>query len=87
MVARRRGRLAELANPRLAELDIGARIVHRSLKAQGITLEPPSQIDAPAQRIAGEASAANRAQMHREIACNNGDCIIADPDLSIDAIT
>ena len=48
MVKRWRERWAELANERLAELDIDARIDHRSLKAQGIALEPQSQIGAPA---------------------------------------
>src|SRR4029079_14510709 len=46
-----RERWAELTNERLAELDIDARIDHRSLEAQGITLEPQSQIGAPAKRI------------------------------------
>ena len=48
MVERWRERWAELANERLAELDIDARIDHRSLEAQGIALEPQSQIGAPA---------------------------------------
>ncbi len=51
MVERWRERWAELANERLAELDIDARIDHRSLEAQGIALEPQSQIGAPAKRI------------------------------------
>src|SRR5512147_2949396 len=51
MVERWRRRWAELANERLAELDIDARIDHRSLEAQGIALEPQSQIGAPAKRI------------------------------------
>ena len=42
MVERWRERWAELANERLAELDIDARIDHRSLEAQGIALEPQS---------------------------------------------
>ena len=80
MVERWRERWAELANERLAELDIDARIDHRSLEAQGIALEPQSQIGAPAQRIEGEGlEAADRAEMHREIARNNGARIIADP--------
>jgi len=88
MVERWRERWAELANERLAELDIDARIDHRSLEAQGIALEPQSQIGAPAQRIAGEGiEAADRADMHREIARNNGARIIADPHLALDAIT
>ena len=96
MVERWRQRWAELANERLAELDIDARIDHRSLEAQGIGLEPQSQIGAPAKRIEGrdiggegteEAIEADRAELHREIARNNGTRIIADPALGLDAIT
>ncbi|MGH7015217.1 MAG: Ti-type conjugative transfer relaxase TraA [Stellaceae bacterium] len=88
MVERWRERWAELANERLAELDIDARIDHRSLEAQGIALEPQSQIGAPAQRIEGEGiEAADRAEMHREIARNNGARIIADPSMALNAIT
>ena len=88
MVERWRERWAELANERLAELDIDARIDHRSLAAQGIALEPQSQIGAPAQRIEGEGiEATDRAEMHREIARGNGERIIANPDLGLDAIT
>jgi Ti-type conjugative transfer relaxase TraA len=79
-------------NERLAELDIDARIDHRSLEAQGIALEPQSQIGAPARRIEdrgieGESNEADRAEMHREIARGNGARIIADPSLGLDAIT
>jgi Ti-type conjugative transfer relaxase TraA len=88
MVERWRERWAELANERLAELDIDARIDHRSLEAQGLALEPQSQIGAPAQRIEGEGiEAADRAEMHREIARNNGERITADPSVALDAIT
>ncbi len=88
MVERWRERWAALANERLAELDIDARIDHRSLEAQGIALEPQSQIGAAAQRIKGEGiEAADRAEMHREIARNNGARIIADPSVAFDAIT
>ncbi len=88
MVERWRERWAELANERLAELDIDARIDHRSLEAQGIALEPQSQIGATAQRIEGEGiEAADRAEMHREIARNNGARIAADPSIALDAIT
>jgi ATP-dependent exoDNAse (exonuclease V) alpha subunit len=77
IVQRWRERWAELANERLAELDIDARIDHRSLEAQGIALEPQSQIGAPAHRIEdrgieGERVEADRAEMHREIARGNG---------------
>lgn len=88
MVERWRERWAEHVNERLAELDIDARIDHRSLEAQGIELEPQSQIGAPAQRIEGEGiETADRAEMHREIARNNGARIIADPSVALDAIT
>ncbi|KQT20423.1 MULTISPECIES: Ti-type conjugative transfer relaxase TraA [unclassified Bradyrhizobium] len=92
VVERWRERWAELANERLAELDIDARIDHRSLEAQGIALEPQNKIGAPAKRIEdrgieGEATEADRAEMHREIARGNGARIIADPSLALDAIT
>ena len=88
MVERWRERWAELANERLAELDIDARIDHRSLEAQGIGLEPQSQVGAPAHRIEAEGTeAADRAEMHREIARGNGERIIADPSVALDAIT
>ncbi|MGX5851238.1 Ti-type conjugative transfer relaxase TraA [Mesorhizobium sp. PL10] len=92
LVERWRERWAELANERLAEFDIDARIDHRSLEAQGIALEPQTQIGAPAQRIEGsgldtERIEADRAELHREIARNNGARIIADPSVALDAIT
>ncbi|RUW51078.1 Ti-type conjugative transfer relaxase TraA [Mesorhizobium sp. M1A.F.Ca.ET.072.01.1.1] len=92
LVERWRERWAELVNERLAELDIDARIDHRSLEAQGIALEPQTQIGAPAQRIEGSGlEAANieadRAELHREIAHNNGARIIAEPSLALHAIT
>jgi Ti-type conjugative transfer relaxase TraA len=88
MVERWRERWAEHVNERLAELDIDARIDHRSLEAQGIPLEPQSQIGAPAQRIEGEGiETADRANLHREIARDNGARIIADPNVALDAIT
>jgi Ti-type conjugative transfer relaxase TraA len=88
MVERWREGWAEFANNRMAELDIDARIDHRSLEAQGIALDPQRQIGAPAQRIDGEGiEAADRAEMHREIARGNGERIIANPTLALDAIT
>jgi Ti-type conjugative transfer relaxase TraA len=92
MVERWRERWAEVANERLAELDIDARIDHRSLEAQGLALEPQSQIGAPAKRIEdpgieGGGTEADRAEMHREIARGNGERIIADPSVALDAIT
>lgn len=95
MVERWRERWASHVNERLAELDIDARIDHRSLEAQGIGLEPQTQVGAPAQRIERQGmeadagitdSVADRAEMHREIARNNGERIIADPSIALDAI-
>ena len=87
MVGRWREHWAELANERLAELDIDARIDHRSLEAQGIALEPQSQIGASASRIERQGIGADRAELHREIARGNGARIIADPSLALEAIT
>src|SRR5579872_2605930 len=83
MVERWRERWAELANERLAELDIDARIDHRSFERQGIALEPQSQIGAPAHRIEHEGTEADRAELHREIARGNGTRIIADPSVAL----
>jgi Ti-type conjugative transfer relaxase TraA len=87
LLERWRERWASLANQRLAELDIDARIDHRSLEAQGIALEPQDKIGASAQRIARKGSDADRAEMHREIARSNGQRIISDPSLALNAIT
>jgi len=92
MVERWRERWAEIANERLAELDIDARIDHRSFERQGIALEPQNQIGAPAKRIEdraieGKRTEADRAELHREIARGNGERIIADPSAALDAIT
>ncbi|MFY9656440.1 MAG: MobQ family relaxase, partial [Methylocystis sp.] len=87
LVERWRERWAEHANERLAELDIDARIDHRSLEDQGVALEPQSQIGAPAHRIEREGIEADRAELHREIARGNGERIIADPALALAAIT
>jgi Ti-type conjugative transfer relaxase TraA len=82
-----RERWADHVNERLAELDIDARIDHRSLEAQGIGLEPQSEIGATAQRLEAEGQLADRAEEHREIARDNGTRIVANPDLALDAIT
>jgi len=78
---------ADHVNERLAELDIDARIDHRSLEAQGIGLEPQTKIGVPAQRIEAAGLEADRAEDHRRIARENGARIIADPSTALDAIT
>jgi Ti-type conjugative transfer relaxase TraA len=87
MIERSRERWADHVNERLAELDIDARIDHRSLEAQGIALEPQTKIGAPAQRIEAAGIEADRAQDHRRIARENGARIVADPSAALDAIT
>jgi Ti-type conjugative transfer relaxase TraA len=87
MIERWRERWADHVNERLAELDIDARIDHRSLEAQGIGLEPQTKIGAPAQRIEAAGLEADRAEDHRRIARENGARIVADPSSALDAIT
>ncbi len=82
-----RERWAEHANRRLAELDIDARIDHRSIEAQGIGLEPQNKIGPVASRLAAQGLESERVDEHREIAHSNGDKIIANPSLALDAIT
>ncbi len=82
-----RERWAAHVNERLAELDIDARIDHRSLADQGIDLEPQSKIGGPAQRMEQQGLEADRAGLHREIARENGERIIANPHIALDAIT
>ncbi len=79
-----RERWASHVNERLAELDIDARIDHRSLEAQGIELAPQTKIGAPSLRMGAEA---DRLIEHHAIARENGERIIANPDIALDAIT
>lgn len=79
-----RERWASHVNERLAELDIDAQIDHRSLEAQGIDLEPQTKIGAPSLRMGAEA---DRLIEHHAIARENGERIIANPDIALDAIT
>jgi Ti-type conjugative transfer relaxase TraA len=78
---------ADHVNERLAEFDIDARIDHRSLKAQGIDLEPQHKIGGAASRMAAKGLQLERLDEHREIARSNGEKIIAEPRIALDAIT
>ena len=78
---------AEHVNERLASLDIDARVDHRSLEAQGIDLEPQHKIGPAASRMAAQGLDADRAGEHIEIARTNGNKIIANPSIALDAIT
>jgi len=82
-----RERWAEHVNQRLAELDVDARIDHRSLEAQGIGLEPQNKIGPAASRMAGQGLASERLSEHFQIARENGDKLLANPALALDAIT
>ena len=82
-----RERWADHVNRALAERDIDARIDHRSLEAQGIALEPQDKIGPAASRIGGRGLEAERIEEHRAIAQRNGERIIANPALALDAIT
>ncbi len=87
LVEQWRERWAEHVNQRLAELDIDARIDHRSLEAQGIDLEPQDKIGPAASRMEDRGLEAERIEEHRAIATRNGARIIADPTVALDAIT
>jgi Ti-type conjugative transfer relaxase TraA len=78
---------SEHVNTRLAELDIDARIDHRTLEAQGIDLEPQHKIGPAGARREGRGEEAERAADHREIARRNGERIIAEPATALEAIT
>ena len=74
-------------NGRLAELDIDARIDHRSLEAQGIDLEPQNKIGPAAARMASQGHASERLEEHHAIARANGEKILGNPGIALDAIT
>ncbi|MFC4594660.1 Ti-type conjugative transfer relaxase TraA [Sphingobium tyrosinilyticum] len=78
---------AEHVNQRLAELDIDARIDHRRLEAQGIDLEPQHKIGPAASRMASQGHDSERLEEHHAIARTNGEKILADPNIALDAIT
>ena len=82
-----RERWADHVNRALAERDIDARIDHRSLEAQDIALEPQDKIGPAASRIGVRGLEAERIEEHRAIAQRNGERIIANPALALDAIT
>ena len=78
---------ADHANARLAELGIEARIDARSLKDQGLDLEPQNKIGASGARREIHGEAAERAEDHRAIARRNGERILGQPQIALAAIT
>ncbi|WP_257544709.1 Ti-type conjugative transfer relaxase TraA [Sphingopyxis sp. DBS4] len=87
LVEQWRERWADHVNARLAELDIDARIDHRSLEAQGIGLEPQDKIGPAASRMGERGLESERIEDHRAVAQRNGERIIAEPRVALDAIT
>jgi Ti-type conjugative transfer relaxase TraA len=82
-----RERWGEHVNARLAELGFDAAIDHRSLNAQGITLEPQGKIGPAGARREERGEGAERADEHRLIARRNGERISAEPDIALRALT
>jgi Ti-type conjugative transfer relaxase TraA len=82
-----RERWAGHVNERLAELGIDAQVDHRTLEAQGVALEPQHKIGPAGMRREERGEDAERALDHREIARRNGEKIIAEPGVALDAIT
>jgi Ti-type conjugative transfer relaxase TraA len=78
---------ADHVNTRMAELGLEARVDHRTLEAQGIPLEPQHKIGAAGSRREMNGEDAERADDHMRIARENGDKIIADPTIALNAIT
>ena len=78
---------ADHVNERLATLDIDARIDHRSYKDQGIGLEPQNKIGPASPNLAARGLEADSLAAHLDIARRNGERIIEDPNIALDAIT
>lgn len=78
---------AEHVNARLAELDHDIRIDHRSLKDQGIDLEPQFKIGPAAARSEARGRASERADQHRDIARRNGERLLRNPAAALEALT
>ncbi|MEW6628744.1 Ti-type conjugative transfer relaxase TraA (plasmid) [Sphingobium sp. RSMS] len=74
-------------NERMAELGLEGRIDHRSYEAQGIGLEPQHKIGPAASRRPSQGLEAERIEDHTRIARENGERIIANPNVALDAIT
>ena len=86
-LTRWRERWGEHINHRLAELGIDAAVDHRSLKEQGLDLQPQHKIGPAGARRAGRGENAERADEHRALARQNGVRLIAEPELALRALT
>ncbi|WP_265001320.1 MobA/MobL family protein, partial [Komagataeibacter sucrofermentans] len=82
-----RERWASLANERLAGLDLDVRIDHRSFAAQGIDLEPQNKIGPAGSRRPERGEPCERVADHLEIARRNGERLLAEPHVALEALT
>ena len=82
-----RERWADHLNERLAELDIDARVDHRSFEARGIGLEPQHKIGPAAGRMAEDGLESDRLGDHARITRENGDKLLAKPSVALAMIT
>jgi Ti-type conjugative transfer relaxase TraA len=78
---------ADHLNRALAERDIDVVVDHRSLEAQGIDLEPQNKIGPAASRMADVGLTGERLDEHRTIARANGERILKQPEVALDALT
>ncbi len=78
---------AVLSNSALAERGIDRRIDHRSYEALGIDLVPQNKIGPAGRRREERGEDAERVRDHVEIARENGERIIADPEIALAAVT
>ena len=78
---------ADLANARLLELGHDTRIDHRSLRDQGIDLEPQHKVGPAGARREERGEDAERAAEHRAIARRNGEALLAEPAIALQALT
>jgi len=74
-------------NERMTELGLEGRIDHRSYADQGIQLEPQHKIGPMGTRRMEKDEPHRRADDHLRIARENGEKIVADPNVALDAIT
>lgn len=74
-------------NERMAELLLEGRIDHRSYADQGIELEPQHKIGPAASRRPSQGLESERIEDHARIARENGEKIVANPSIALDAIT
>ena len=81
---------AEVTNHHLARTVLAIRIDHRTLKAQGLDLIPGRKIGVSRERQQSDSlplKIADRIAEQRSIASQNGELIIADPNVAIKGLT